>query len=134
MKGVAFKFPPEIAAQCWEAWSTALIICEQNGIKPKPWKGAVVVRTRPGEKKFRNGWAWMHNHWKTWVMAHCAGGPKDFSVMMATDPKDTRKGWRLDSLVHEFCHVILIAGYGIRTHDSRLWGKVFGWHKDAVGG
>jgi hypothetical protein len=131
---ITFRFPPEIEARCWQAWHAAVVVCEQNGIAYRPWRGAVVVRVMPGQKKFPNGWAWMHKSWKTWVMAHCAGGPRDFNIKVAVDPKDATKGWRDDSLLHEFCHAILIGCHGIHGHDPRLWGKLFGWHKDAVGG
>jgi hypothetical protein len=126
-------FPAEIAPQCQQAWADAVAICNANNAPFKAWRGSVIIRPRPGEKRFKNGWAWMHKTWKTWVMAHCAGGPKDFNVKLATDPKDPRKGWRTDTLTHEFCHAILIACHNSRGHDPRLHGKVFGWHADAVG-
>jgi len=136
MSKTVYIFPSEISAQCYEALNLGREVCRANGIDIRERSGAVVVRPKPGTKKFKNGWAFYHGGWRADVLmvTNLQPGTMNFNIRLSHDPKDVRKGWRIDALAHEFCHTFLIRNEGIWTHDPRLWGKIFGWQQGALGG
>ena len=114
------------------AVALAKSVCINNKV---PWRDdwSVSAKFRPGEKKNRNGWSWYDKRWKTQVMMLTHGSGKRYTVEIAHQPGDISKGWRVDALAHELCHVALIRAEKNYRHDRRLHGKIFGWRTDAVG-
>lgn len=129
--GVKYTFPKPIKDRCHGALNAAKALCNSVGISTAEKSGSVKVVTRPGTRKYPNGWAWYEPINRQYVMMITEGGPKNHTITIATDPADVTKGWRNDALDHEMCHVFIERNHGEYGHNGplgkKLKGKVFGW-------
>lgn len=123
-----YVFPAKIAARCHGCLNEARAICKANGIGVSEKSGKVMVITRDGVLRNKNGWSWHDpaNDMQVMMLTH---GEGDHHVIeIATTPGDITTGWENKALTHEFCHVLTEKAGIPAGHDPRLKGKVFGWH------
>lgn len=134
--GTKYTFPKAIKADCHGCVNAAKGPCQAAGISVAEKSGSVTVKTRKGEKKYPNGWAWFEPSWKQYVMMvtdEVPHGSKKHVITIATDPNDITKGWKREALTHEMAHVFLERNHKEYGHQGplgrKLNGKLFGWHK-----
>jgi hypothetical protein len=126
-KRTSFEFPQDLSGMARHEMNQAKTCIESKGLKLNHTARRLTVQKVPGQRKFREGWAWQEPTLNNvWVLGLCWDRGSSYLIQVGANPNNMAEV-SPQIMKHEMGHYWLMSNYRIYTHDRRFHSCFVNW-------